>query len=40
MSKHLVRDTELLTDQKGRLAYVSPDILSGKYNLLLKHEVI
>ena len=30
MSKHLVRDTEQLTDQRGSLAYVSPEILSGK----------
>ena len=30
MSKHLVRDSEQLTDQRGSLAYVSPDILSGK----------
>ena len=30
MSKHLVRETELLTDQRGSLAYVSPEILSGK----------
>ncbi len=33
MSKHLVRETELLTDQRGSLAYVSPEILSGKYNV-------
>lgn len=30
LSKHLVRDDEMLTDQCGSLAYVSPDVLSGK----------
>lgn len=34
LSKHLVRDDELLTDQCGSLAYVSPDVLSGKYTLV------
>ena len=29
LSKHLVRDDELLTDQCGSLAYVCPEILSG-----------
>ena len=31
LSKHLVRENELLTDQCGSLAYVSPEILSGTY---------
>lgn len=31
LSKHLVRGGDLLTDQRGSLAYVSPDVLSGKY---------
>ena len=30
LSKHLIRDDELLTDQCGSLAYVSPEVLSGK----------
>ena len=36
LSKHLVRDNDVLTDQCGSLAYVSPDILGGKYNWILK----
>lgn len=39
LSKHLVRDDELLTDQRGSLAYVSPDVLSGKFRILF-HEII
>ena len=35
LSKHLVRDDELLTDQCGSLAYVSPDVLSGKYMTIM-----
>jgi serine/threonine protein kinase len=31
LSKHLVRDSEMLTDQRGSLAYVSPDVLSGEF---------
>lgn len=31
LSKHLVRESEMLTDQRGSLAYVSPDVLSGKF---------
>lgn len=31
LSKHLVRDSEMLTDRRGSLAYVSPDVLSGKF---------
>ena len=34
LSKHLIRKDELLTDQCGSLAYVSPEILSGTSNLL------
>ena len=30
LSKHLVREDHLLSDQRGSLAYVSPDILSGE----------
>ncbi len=30
LSKHLVRSNDKLTDQRGSLAYVSPDVLSGK----------
>ena len=30
LSKHLVRENLLLTDQRGSLAYVSPDVLSGE----------
>ena len=33
LSKHLLRDSELLTDQRGSLAYVSPDVLSGEFGL-------
>jgi len=29
LSKHLVRESDPLTDQRGSLAYVSPDVLSG-----------
>ena len=32
LSKHLVRQDELLTDQCGSLAYVSPDVLSGEFS--------
>ena len=35
LSKHLVRDSEMLTDQRGSLAYVSPDVLSGKLPYML-----
>ena len=31
LSKHLVRNDELLTDQCGSLAYVSPEVLSGEF---------
>ena len=31
LSKHLIREDELLTDQCGSLAYVSPEVLSGKF---------
>jgi len=31
LSKHLYPSEERLTDQRGSLAYVSPDILSGEY---------
>ena len=30
LSKHLVREGDMLSDQRGSLAYVSPDILSGE----------
>lgn len=30
LGKHLVREDDLLSDQRGSLAYVSPDVLSGK----------
>ena len=30
LSKHLVREDDMLNDQRGSLAYVSPDVLSGK----------
>ena len=30
LSKHLVRGGDLLTDQRGSPAYVSPDVLSGE----------
>lgn len=33
LSKHLVRDGDELMDQRGSLAYVSPDVLSGKWQL-------
>ena len=33
LSKHLVRDDYPLTDQRGSLAYISPDVLSGKPSL-------
>ena len=28
--KHLVHEDDLLSDQRGSLAYVSPDVISGK----------
>ena len=31
LGKHLVREDDLLTDQRGSLAYVSPDVISGKH---------
>ena len=30
LSKHLVREDEPLSDQRGSLAYISPDVLSGE----------
>lgn len=30
LGKHLVREDDLLSDQRGSLAYVSPDVLSGE----------
>ena len=30
LSKHLVRSNDKLTDQRGSLAYVSPEVLSGE----------
>ena len=30
LGKHLVREDDLLTDQRGSLAYVSPDVISGE----------
>ena len=33
LGKHLVREDDLLTDQRGSLAYVSPDVLSGKQDI-------
>ena len=35
LSKHLVRESDPLTDQRGSLAYVSPDVLSGRQPLPL-----
>lgn len=34
LSKHLVRSNDKLIDQRGSLAYVSPDVLSGKKDFL------
>lgn len=34
LSKHLIREDELLTDQCGSLAYVSPEVLSGMFDLI------
>ena len=30
LGKHLVHEDDLLSDQRGSLAYVSPDVISGK----------
>lgn len=30
LGKHLLKDSELLVDQRGSPAYISPDVLSGK----------
>lgn len=30
LGKHLMRDDDLLKDQRGSPAYISPDVLSGK----------
>ena len=30
LGKHLMNDTDLLKDQRGSPAYISPDVLSGK----------
>jgi serine/threonine protein kinase len=35
LSKLLISDDELLRDQRGSLAYVSPDVLSGMSMLLI-----
>ena len=37
LSKHLVRDDYPLTDQRGSLAYISPDVLSGKPSLSVQY---
>ena len=37
LSKHLVPCEEKLTDQRGSLAYVSPDILSGECVFITQH---
>ena len=34
LGKHLVHEDDLLSDQRGSLAYVSPDVISGKCMLL------
>ena len=40
LSKHLVRDDYPLTDQRGSLAYISPDVLSGKPSLSMQYVEI
>ena len=30
LGKHLIRENDLLKDQRGSPAYISPDVLSGK----------
>ena len=30
LGKHLIRDNDLLKDQRGSPAYISPDVLSGE----------
>lgn len=40
LSKLLVSDDELLRDQRGSLAYISPDVLSGEPGMHLCEEVL
>ena len=37
LSKLLVSDDELLRDQRGSLAYISPDVLSGESTRSMLH---
>lgn len=36
LSKHLIREDQLLMDQCGSLAYVSPEVLSGMFQVFLQ----
>lgn len=33
LGKHLVSESDLLLDQRGSPAYISPDVLSGKFKM-------
>lgn len=35
LGKHLIRDNDLLKDQRGSPAYISPDVLSGEWNCFI-----
>jgi serine/threonine-protein kinase 40 len=37
LGKHLVSENDLLLDQRGSPAYISPDVLSGKLSCLVYH---
>ncbi len=39
LGKHLMNDQDMLKDQRGSPAYISPDVLSGKFQLSTVEEI-
>jgi len=40
LGKHLVSENDLLLDQRGSPAYISPDVLSGKWKLNITYNFL
>jgi len=40
LGKHLIGDHDLLRDQRGSPAYISPDVLSGKLHVIIMIIII
>ena len=40
LGKHLINDDDLLKDQRGSPAYISPEVLSGKYAVSHRWEFV